>query len=196
MSMISTLRVNERPWITTAPNQLTPGLLNNFITIARENGHVPPEVNKILEAMERDWHKLASLHSIGLPLVPCHNDLHILNLGARNTAKGEEYCFFDWEHFALNFLGSDLHHFICLSISQPQFAPFCDALRQQYKDIVCCMHDAKEREVELAGLSYTLYRCMVRSIKRGKSGFQMKHVIAIYKRLQELLLMTAAHCTL
>jgi len=191
MSLISSLPAEEMPWVPKAENRLTPELLNDFVEAATAKGHVEsPEAKSLIEAMRRDWHRISALPLDRLPAVPCHNDLHVKNLGVQRIEGRNEYLFFDWEKFGLNYLGSDLHHFLCKSISEPEFKPFFDTLNARYKEIVCKKHRVDERYVDLAALSYGLFRCMTRSVmhkdnKRRRS--QMNQVATIFGRMKELL---------
>ena len=197
MIAISTLCPQEMRWIGKADNELSTELLEQFIAAAEEGGYVTSlETALALEDMRRNWHELFAMQTSGLRLVPCHNDLHIENLGVSIKADRPEYVFFDWEKFGLNYLGSDLHHFITRGISEPDFEPFSEALRKRYREIAADTHGADGRSVDIAALSYSLFRCMTRSVIRRadkKQRVQLNHVVILFRRLRELACAAVAH---
>jgi hypothetical protein len=186
MSLIGRLPVEKLAWVRKADNQLTPELLEEFIAAAIAGGYVEaPETKDAIKEMERDWHKVSELI---LPIVPCHNDLHINNLGLRCREGGKEYVFFDWEKFGLNHAGADLHHFIAKGISEPDFAPFADVLHKRYRDIVSEVHHVERRIVDIGAYSYSLFRSMTCSVmhkNNKKRRMQMNHVTTLFRRLKE-----------
>jgi hypothetical protein len=188
MSLVSRLPVEQLGWAQRAENQLTPELLEQFIAAAVAGGYVEALITKdALKEIERDWHRVSDLT---LPMVPCHNDLHINNLGLRYREGRKEYVFFDWEKFGLNYVGADLHHFINKGIAEPDLAPFAGLLHKRYRDIVCDVHSVENRIVDLGALSYSLFRSMSRSVmhkNNKKRRMQIDHVIALFRRIKETL---------
>lgn len=160
--------------------------LENFVRTVIDDGLVGDVISQAeLANMKSDWRLVLERDLTSSRLVPCHNDLHPLNLGRRDFGRNN-LVFIDWELFALNHLGSDLHHFISLGIIRSDWSNFSNIVHNQYCDLAERTFGARRRDVDFAACSYTLYRCMRRVIRQRKDIMQVRTCVALLERLRAI----------
>jgi hypothetical protein len=168
-----------------ASTSLDEGFLERFVRSVTDAGFVGDAISHAeLANVRSDWRLILERDVTSARLVPCHNDLHPANLGRRNTSSSD-FVFVDWELFALNHLGADLHHFISLGVMKSNLANFSDMVRKQYSERAECIFGVRRRDIDFAAYSYALYRSMLRAT-RQKDATQARASIALLEKLRTL----------
>lgn len=187
ISLLSTLSLPSEFKVGRAI-RLSAELLSNLLSRAERAGHTRhgPTAMK-LEEMVVGWPNILTVRQLNLPAVPGHNDLHLDNVRLRlaNGAK-PEVVFIDWEAFAWNYLGADLHHFVREAMMQPERAPFFEVLRSHYVDEVSKNYSISMLQIDVAAHAYALTRAMSRVIRKG-SRRELYLTFKLYDRLAVLL---------
>lgn len=192
MIKIAGLPIGEAQGVHNASTRRDVEFLDQFLAVAIDNGHVGEAVSTSeLNRMETDWHSLSERELGTMYLVPCHNDLHRMNLGRRDLGRNGDFVFFDWEHFALNQLGSDLHHFISSGLVMEGWSKFSATLQNEYGRLAEHTYGISRNDLHYAAYSYTLYKCMIRSIRRKKDALQIRAAVAIFDRLRGMVCILA-----
>lgn len=187
------IKIAELPkparWRSTyAPKRLDAEFFEQFIKTVRDNGLAGTAVSEAkIDDMRSNWHFLRERDTGMARMVPCHNDLHSSNIGRRATGDG--LVFLDWGHFALNQIGSDLHHFLSLGAVQDTWSEFATAVHDEYCKLAEQVFGAPRKDTDFAALSYALYKCMNRAIRFEGSDRSERATMAavkLYDRVRAL----------
>lgn len=187
MIKIAEFSIGETRGIRQAPKRFNARFLEEFVEAVTQNGHLEATVSAAkLQAMKADWHMLSERDLGSTRLVLCHNDLHRLNVGRRGRNRSGDFVFFDWEQFAFNHLGSDLHHFVSSGLIMPDWSRFSATLQNEYCRLAEQAYGARRQDIDFAAYSFGLYKCMMRSIRRKKDALQIRAAVALFDRLRAI----------
>ena len=168
--------------------RLSTDLLASFMIRAEAGGHTRDATTaKKLEQMAAGWPQILAVRQLNLPRVPAHNDLHEQNVRIRFDGHAQsQIVFIDWEAFAWNYLGADLHQSLRDAIRHPERRPFFELLRVRYVEQVSQIYAADVLHVDIAAHAYALTRSMSRVIRKAGKR-ELKLTFSLYDRLAELL---------
>lgn len=169
------------------PHELTSDILSRFIAVAEtKNGLADGAKRQAVEAIRKDWPRMSEIAAMRLRRVPCHHDLHLENIRHLPDGGGDRFVFIDWEEFGCNYLGADLHNLICLGLSDPSYAAFCEAIKERYIDRARETHGVDRQSIDLGAHAYALRRCMLRAVQNS-STTTFPLVSALHKKVVQLL---------
>lgn len=164
-------------------------LVDRFFKAAEKSGCLSnPATRDGLRTMLEHTGQMPDVASLGLPSVPCHNDLTTRNicLPPRPREDGR-FVFIDWELFGANYIGSDMSRFIILATSSPGLADFSKALQEHYYERMRNVHSVDRRTIELGAYAYASAQAMKKAINRKEAIFFeiAARVFASYYRLYQ-----------
>lgn len=166
--------------------QLSEGLLSEFLPHAEAAGLEDPAARRRLEKMVIDWPQILTIRSLGLPVFPSHNDLHPGNICFVPERRDTKFAFIDWEHFAMNCPGAELHHFLRETILTPSLSPFFEALRSRFLKRMQDVRSIDGLMIDLGAHAYALTRSMHRVVW-GREASDLSITLEICDRLKQLL---------
>jgi len=198
LSCIPSLSVEEMPLLRISPNKITSDLVDQFVSLAIWHNQTDSAAQEAeLESMRKNAKCIGKIDLSQVPLVPCHNDIHLKNLFFYQEKEKESYVFIDWEQFGLNYLGADVHHFLRRGSAgmrhaavKYNFVDFVDKLYDEYRSLLCDAYELKHSEFDKSAYYYSLFRCMQRSVERkfaGREGFMLEETIRLYQGLIRVL---------
>lgn len=153
--------------------------VRRFVAAAGRRGQASGALGRMARVVPE---VLASPAYRGIPLVPCHNDVHSRNCGFR-TGDATRPVLLDWESLAMNRAGSDLHHLVKL----PAGERYLRALVAAYDEALAPRHAVGRERLELAACAYALRRGIARYLRQpGRERRRFDQVVAVFERLETL----------